>query len=479
MRPKLLKSFIAVTVFWFIATTLWWSFQKPEVNYAAIARLKELLPFLPFEVPAEVSILGSLKVQYNVIAYWTLPVLIAAALSGLSGYGLVWLKAKGKFQKRKEREAGAGNFRGVTLTVGELPVPKSLPKDDIDLGGGEELGDMTAQEKKLLEDILGTISAHPNAYAGEGITVPLLDHALNITSAALTRPKNPALCAIVAAAHELGKLTAYTRKGDEWVSVKNHDRESAKILGFLDSWFALPTKERNAVMMAVKFHSKPKSMPQIDSDPAAQRLALDLLYAHGSTQKEVVEQEKQRTLEKVTESTPLPDVVLTAFLKGLPQLSFQNRDLPKGVAAVAWKVGLRVYLLEIKLRDTVMPKLPEDVRGALTASGREKSRLQPFTQELLNALDAKGWLVKSINGINLNAKDAIWNIKAGKLEFKGVIIIDIPEEYKDQLPRDDSMYPISVTGALFTVASGPSVSKNDLLGSVLRAPSAQVEPIQE
>ena len=473
MRPKLLKSFITVLLFWFVATTLWWSFQQPEVNLEALRRLKTLLPFLPVEVPKNGTILGSLGVQYNVLTYWTLPILSGVLLSGLIGYGLAWLKARGTHIERANREAGSGNFRGVTLSVGELPVPMTLPKDDIDLGSDDDeaLARLTERERKLLADILGTISAQPNAYAGEGITSELLDHTLNIASKALTSVRNPGLSAIVAAAHELGKLTAYRKNADgEWENFKNHDKEAARILGLLDSWAALPYQDRNAVMMAVKYHSTPRTLPEIDSDPLIYRTARELLTTADDTQKTAVVEEKQKTLEK--SAGELPDVIFDSFLRALPQLSFQNRGLPKGVQAVAWKVGKRVYLLEIKLRETVMLKVPADVRGALTSSAKERSRLQPFTLELLNALDTRGWLVKKINDTKLETKDALWNIKAGKLEFKGVIIIDVPDEFAPQLPADDSMYEIAVVGALFTQNAGVSMSRQDLLGSVLK-PSAE------
>ncbi len=468
MRPKLLKSFFIVTVFWFIATTLWWSLQQPEVNLDALRALKSLMPFLPVSVPEKAAILDSMWVQAQVLSYWSFPVLVGVTLSGLVGYGIMWLKARGKHEERSAREAGSGVFRGVTLTVGELPTPKALPKDDIDLGADddESLARLTERERRLLADILGTISAHPDAYPGEGITISLLEHTLNLASAALASPRNPGLSAIVTAAHELGKITAYAKKDGEWVSVKNHDKEAAKILGLMDSWFALPHQDRNAVMMAVKFHSNPRTLPEIDSDPQIYRMARELLSVHDDTQKAVVVEEKQRTLEKTAGA--LPDVIFESFLRALPQLSFQNRGLPKGVAAVAWKVGRRVYMLEIKLRETVLAKMPADVRGALAPNPKERSRLQPFTLELLKALDARGWLVKKVNDVKLETKDALWNIKAGKLEFKGVIIVDVPEEFAPQLPSDDSMYEVSVSGALFTQNAGVSMSKNDLLGSVLK-----------
>lgn len=478
MRPKLLKSFITVLVFWFIVTTLWWSFQKPEVNLEALRQLKGLMPFLPFEVPAEAKILDSLYVQKNVLAFWTLPLLVAVFLSGLAGYGTMWLKAKGKRDERTQRETGTGNFRGVTLTVGELPVPYVWPKDEIELDTEDEsIAKLTDRQRILLQDILGTISAHPDAFAGEGVDVSLLEHTANIASKALEAQRNPGLSAIVAAAYELGKITAYKKNGEgEWVPFKKQDKEAAKILGAMNSWFQLPTQERNAVLMAVKYHSTPRLMPTLESDEQAYRMAREILSIAEGTQQEVVVEAKQKTLEKKSED--LPDVIFDTFLKSLPVLPFQNRGLPKGVGAVAWKVQNRVYLLEIRLRETLMAKLPADVRGALTVTG--KPRLQPFTTELLKALEARGWLVTKIGDYKVDPKEALFNIKAGKLEFKGIIAVDVPADFRAALPADDSMYEIAVSGTLFSqgggggASTGMGMSRSDL-SSVLRPAEKSVE----
>lgn len=475
MRPKLIKSFTVVATFWFVATTLYWSVQQPEVNLRALAAIAALLPFLPIEVPTEVGIFGSWKVQLQVLSYWSIPVGVLAVISALIGYGVMWVFAFKKRNQRDHREQGKGNFRGVTLTVGELPVPDRLPRDEIDIGAedNEMLARMTERERRLLCDILGTISAHSNAYPGPGISSSLLEHTLNLVSKALTHPRHPALSALVASASELGKITSFVNDGGEWKLKKNLDKESARILASLDSWFALPHLEKNAVLMAVKHKANPRLIPDIDGDPQIYRLARELLNVADEAQTKAETEEKQKTLEQTSE---LPDVILEAFLKALPALSFQSRGLPKGVAAVAWKVGRRVFMLEIKLRETVMAKLPPDVRGALTPSGKERQRLQPFTRELLKSLAAQKWLVLAIDDMTVEEQEALWNIKAGKLDFKGVIVIDVPDEFIKQLPTDDSMYPITVTGPLFVPQNNASsaarqtgnLSREDLLGSVLR-----------
>lgn len=478
MRPKLLKSFIVVVVFWFLATTLWWTLSNPQTNLDALKAVQKLMPFLDLTVPAEAGILDSWRVQLTVLMYWSVPILLVTGLCGSVGLGLIWSMALRKSKERTERETGSGNFRGVTLTKGVMPLPVKFPCDELDLGSDDNdaLARLTEKEKALLAEVLGTISAQEDAFAGDGVSVSLLEHALTLASKALTYRRSPGLCAIVAAAHELGKLTAYTKRGDTWVLTKNYDREASRVLATMDSWWGLPEADRTAVMLAIRYHSRPREIPDVNGDVASYRQARALLEAADGAQAEALSEQKQKTLEKME----LPDIIFAAFLQALPQLSFQSRGLPKGVQAVAWKVNTRVYMLEIKLRDTVMAKLPPEVRGALMPNPKDRSRVQPFTLELLKALETRGWLVRRNDETRLEVNEALWNVKAGKLEFKGVIIIDVPDEFKAQLPKDNSMYDVAISGTLFTPsnskpnAAGTAVSK-DLLGSVLKPTSAPRE----
>lgn len=476
MRPKLLKSFLLVVLFWTVATTMYWSVQQPEVNLKALQAVQHFFPFLHIAAPAKATITGSMFVQLKVLGYWSLPILALSVLSAIVGYGAVWFRAHKEHVQRIEREEGAGEYRGITVTKGQLPLPEILPKDEIEIGADDQsaFGRISEEERRLLADILGTASAAPQANPG-GNYPSLLDHMLESASKAIEHKRYPGLSAIAAAAHLLGYITAYKRKDDgSWAEAKPHDREAARVLASLESWNALSEPERSAVQLAVKYHGNPKTMPEIGGDPATYRMARDLLTAVDEVKTAQVVEERQR----VVENPETPDTVFNTFLQALPTLSFQSRGLPKGVAAVAWKVGSRVYMLEIKLREILQSKLSAEVRTALSAAPKERLRVQPFTAELLKALESQGWLVRNINSSTLPVKEALWNVKAGKLDFKGVIVVDVPAEYLSQLPSEDSMYEISVTGPLFQSAvqgASMELSKEDLLGSVLRAsaPKAQ------
>ena len=304
----------------------------------------------------------------------------------------------------------------------------------------------------------------------------MLEHAIAKASEALEARRYPGLSAIAGAAHELGKITAFVKnKAGDWDQVKDQDREAARILGQLDSWWALPHDDRMAVMFAVKFKSNPKKIPDPDGSNRIYQYTWDILNNATRSEEVVVAVEKAKTLER----HELPDLLFDAFLKGLPALSFQNRGLPAGVRAVAWKQGNRVYMIEIELRERVMAKLDASLRGALSPHGKDaRSRLQPFTRELLKALDARGWLVREVGKMKLDVTEALWTIKAGKLEFKGVIVIDVPETHLDKLPEQDSFYEVSVLGPLFTQPGASMVSRTDLNSILKPKPPEEAAPAE-
>lgn len=485
MRPKLLKSFIVVLTFWFLLTTLWWTLASPEQNHQALEAMQKLMPFINFNVPAEASILSSWRTQLTVLAYWTAPIILATVLMGGAGLAGVWAFAMRQRDERVAREAGSGAYRGVTVTRGYMPEPLQLPMDRIELGSdeGSGLNKLSKEERSVLEEILGTISAAPSAYAGEGVSVDLLTHTLNLASRALKHPRQPGLASLAAAGHELAKITSYTNVDGNWVVSKKFDREAGRLLNSMPSWWTLPELGRNAVLMAVKFHSNAKVIPDLNNDPQIYRLAREILEATDIAQAAALTEEKKKTLEKVE----LSDIIFDTFLEALPQLSFQTRGLPKGVKAVAWKIKNRVFMLDNILRELLMAKLPAEVRGALAPNPKAKTRLQPFTLELLKALEQRGWLIRTHESTTLDVKEALWNVQAGTLTFKGAILIEVPPEYLSQLPKDDSPYDVAIVGTLFTPSSSSStsaaattaagmvagmpISKDDLLGSVLRGPA--------
>jgi hypothetical protein len=461
MRSKLLKSFIYVFGFWWTLFALWWSLANPAINLESIVRLHRFLPFLPLAFPeGPVNVLDAWSIQKQVILYWSAPLAVLSAVSAAIGTACVWLFTWFQHKERDAREVSRGGFRGASVTLGELSAPTPTKRDTLELGAADSeiFACMSKEEKAVLVDILGILSAHPDAFPGSGIGVSLLEHTVRVVEEALSSKHRPGLSAIVAAAHETGKISAYVNAGEgEWTRVKSHDREAARHLATLDSWWALPSDVRMAVLFAVKYKTSPALLPEVDENPHIHKLAKDLLYRAAETTEKVATVAQARVLEK----QELPAVALKGFLDALPTLPFQD-GLPKGVKAVGWKVGTRLFLLEIKLRETIMAKLDPEIRGALEGAFKDRNKLATFTQEFLKALDSKGWLVKEFGKTKLEAKDALWVILAGKFDYKGVIIIDVPKEYATVLPSKDSLYEITIKGPLFAQSANQSVTSADL-----------------
>lgn len=492
MKPRLLKSFIVVVLFWFFATTMWWGLQQPEEIQQHLIHLNQLLERFnlgAIDAPEHPTIFNSIITQLRVLQYWSFPVLVGGTIAFFIGVIIVAIFAKKAFKARKHRETGRKqNFRGVTLTVGDLPVPDIMPKEEISLDGDERFEKLNHLEKVLIQDLMGVIAAHPDAYPGEGITTPLVEYSLTLLDQSLGHPKYPGLVSAVVLGRELAKVSAYQKTDTgTWRLTKRYDKECARILMGLESWNALSYVDKSAVLMAVMFSENPAQIPVVDGNQQIYSLARELIQVSESTQETIVQEEKKKTLDKAD----LPDVIFDAFLQSLPLLPFQSRGLPKGVSAVAWKFGNRVYLLEIKLRETVMNKLPQEIKGALTQTKEpgSKQRLHPFTAELLKSLRLNNWLITAIDNMKVSDKEALWKIKAGKLDFNGVIVVEVPDQYMKQLPSDDSMYEVVVTGPLYTssatvinnggsansaardtAGAGGGFSKNDL-GSVLKPSS--------
>jgi len=446
MRNNLLKSFIFVVSFWWLATTFWWSVADPATNLHALQRLAALMPFAHFSMPTgPVTVLDALGIQKQVLTFWSVPILLIVALVVMAAKGAVWYFAVQEKKERDDRVAPSAPYRGLTVTKGVLPRPPALPSEELDFSeeGAGVFEALQPGERQLLLDILGVLAAHPTAYAGEGHAVPLLTMALNAVEKAISHKTRPGLAAIVAAASELGKLTAYRKEGTgRWVATKSVPRESATHLAKFDSWWALPHEDRVAVSFAVRFHGDPEALVDTGEANSVLRLTKSLLYKAAAATEKASSEEHARVLTQ----RELSELAFDTFVGNLSTFGFQD-GLPKGVPAIGWKVGARIYLLEIKLRETLLAKLPDDVRGALTA--KEKRGLHPLTVELMKGLHKHGWLVREINGQKLTARDSIWNIQAGKYPFKGVLVLDVPTEHIERLPTKDSIYAVTVTGALF------------------------------
>jgi hypothetical protein len=480
MRSKLLKSFLTVAIFWWLATAFYWTVSDPMLNLKGLRGIAAMLSWLGvhLEVPSEANVLDALHIQTQVFKMWTLPLLVAAVVTTLAGVGIVWTRAIRVHKERVERVGSSGAYRGVSVTLGSLPEPQAPHGASITLRATDEsLKVLTDPERALLSDVLGILAAHKEeAFAGQNAQPgTLLSNTLVNVRKALTSRNNPGLAAIVAAASELGKITAWKRdKEGAWVRTRSENRESARTLSALPSWYALDYTERVAVVFAVKYKGVAGQMPELSKDPTVYRLARSLLDNEVAVTAKAGEETPQRVFEQRDPDTEL----LTCFERELAVLPFQSAGMPKNIPAVGWRKNGRAYLLENRLADTLLPKLPAEVRAAFMPGARDKTaRITPMTAAFLRIFAAKGWLVTEHGPDKLNPAEALWVITAGKLEFSRVIVLEMPSELNDRMPAKDSFYEITVRRPLFQspVAAAPpqqQISKEDLMGGMLRPKSA-------
>jgi hypothetical protein len=466
MRPTLLKSFLVVTTVWFIATTLAWTLADPETNLANLKALAEMVPWHRFHVPERAHAFNALGIQRQVLSYWTGPILVAAGVAALLGYAAVWLVGWQKHEQRESRERPKGNYRGIAVSVGELPIPVALSRDQVELRADSAvLERLTPAERACLSDVLGVASAWPQTFSGRA-GQPFVEHVLQTAERALQASARPGLAAIAAASFELGRITAYkTDAAGQPVLARPLGQEAAKHLAALPSWWQLPRIERMAVLLAVKYREHPRALP--NPGDASFDLAKALLAGSSATA-QAVPAAAAAHAGTVPRTEPLPTALPAApavdesddrpvaeqlyalFMRFLPQLPFQSPGQPKSVPAVGWKVGTRVYLLENALRNSLTQRLPPSLKAALESGEyAKKTKLPPLTYELVSAFEERGLLVREIGKAKVDLAQPFWKISAGVKDFQRVLILDANDEMLPMLPPQDSYYAVTVLGPQF------------------------------
>lgn len=481
MRATLLKSVINFTLFWWIVGFVTFSVADPSVNAEVLRRLADMLdPYIIIEVPERVSVVHAIGMQMEILRYWSIPVAVAVTALFTAGYLLSWLVAVAASQQRKSREKGKGSWRGMGVTLGEFPMPVAPSRTPIKLKCSgvvaTGLSQMPEAARQLTQEILELLAAHPKAYVGAGHGgITLLEHTLNVMRRGFDVEDPDPLLPVVLAGHDMGKVTAFIQRGDDWLPVKPHDKESARLLAMLPGYWALSAEDRKLVIQAIRYSHSIWNAPHDGVDmERLKRLVKQMKAADG----EATAEEKQSVLEKL----PLPEVAFRAFLSILPELPFQEPGLPRKVPAAGWRVDNRVYLLESRVRDSAIAKLDKHTAAALGGTHREQAKVAKYTANLLMAFDEAGWLVKKIGKARTPVDEALWRIKAGTCTFQGVIVLDLPDDKLSLLPKHNTAYEINVISQQFP-PSGSISSANLSMAGLLsggqpgqEAPAGKAQP---
>jgi predicted HD phosphohydrolase len=470
MQKHLLRNFLIVAGFWWTVAFLIFSFSDPSVNLMALKRIHSLFPFLIPSVPTHASALNALSLQIASLKAWSLPVLGLTVFWAILGAGLSTGWASWLRFKRKQREtAGKGDWRGVSITLGILPPLAALPRIEADLcfdepeKAAEQAAEIAEAEgpalrtalqrlpqvnRDLIQEIIEVLAAHPEAYVGPGHQGTLLEHSVHVLEGTLLREETAEepLLPVAAIAHDLGKIITFQKNSEgEWVRTGWHDKASARILATLPSWWRLPPDERLALDFAIRYDHSSRDMPFPKNDQIRRR-ALKLQGLLSQADRAATEAEKQAVLAEL----PLPDLAFQAFMDVLPTLPLHvaGHAPAKGVKAAGWKQGEFLFLLENQCRDRSMAMLSPEIAAALGGAFRPQHKLAPFTEHLLAGLAERQILVTEWEQQTVPADNALWNLKSGTKEFKGVLILRITDEMRLRLPETDTTYVLTVLGPL-------------------------------
>lgn len=495
MRSRLLGSFLFVLIFWWLALSFWWFTAPPQEALHRLTSAAALLPWASHLPALKPTVFDFWRIQADTVDVWTGPLILVALLAALIGAGVVWMVAHKLNRHRDERISASETYRGVGITLGVLPAPAVAERAEVEFTAS------TKELRNLLDQLspgeFGVLEALLEMLAASG-----LDHVeqvLEEIERALSLP-NPGLACIVETACAIGDTA----------------RERARLISSLPAWWELPPERRYGMLLAVKFRGQElKWVPEMTGLPEASRLARDLLVALDAPKIDTSEWKRKGPFylidgdaqsHQAGEDPPIeeralapaepheraasgnaanpppaprrappaestnaaqgvppkkPVGLLDIFCRELPHLPLRIRGISatKKVVPLGWKKRGRLYLIEKSLVETLWHKLPQALKEQFNEA--PAGPRSPVTRALLDVLHLEGWLVTK-NGLDeLSATEALWVVKAGKLDFKGVIVLSkLPDTLMDQLPTEDSPFDMTILRPLFFASKNPEREHN-------------------
>ena len=488
MRTRLLGSFLFVLVFWWLVLGFWWFTAPPQEALHRLTSAAALLLWSSHLPALKPTVFDFWRIQADTVDVWTGPLLLVGLLVALFGAGAVWAVARRLNRHRGDRIKASDTYRGVSITLGVLPAPAVAERAEVEFSASSK------ELRSLLDQLppgeFGLLQALLEILAASGIDP--VEPVLEKLERALTLP-NPGLASIIEVACAIGETP----------------REHARLISSLPAWWDLPCERRYAMILAVKFRGQDlKWVPEATGLPEASKLARELLVALDETPSTSEWRRKgpfylidgdaqeplpatEATIEKpapmpanaparearpsaATAATPpapieaeqsappkKPVGLLDIFCRELPHLPLRIRGMSttKKVVPLGWKKKGRLYLIEKSLIETLWHKLPEALKEQFNEA--PAGPRSPVTRALLEVLHLEGWLVTKHELDELSPTDALWVVKAGKLDFKGVIILSkLPDSLMDQLPSEDSPFDMTILRPLFFASKNPEREHN-------------------
>lgn len=383
--------------------------------------------------------------------HWTMLGFGVLSLSLLVGVllSIVIHAARAKSEERVIRP-GTG-WRGITLSIGDLPLPvwkvtppklkgkgfsfRELTGDDRFSEQFQKMfDDLPAAHRNVLADVLLLLKDNKSAPVGKGHAPDtengeylLLEHTLRVMEMGWKDNTDP-LLPLALAAHDLGKIRIWDAKGfplagHVWSDKGYHDERGAMMIGALDSMDLMPDADKQILPIVVRYSHKPWALPLFPSDELndrAHKLLEEVRNAdHGTTK-----QEKTEIIEKTPE-----EIYIDAFIETLKSIRWNAPSTPRKTKNQGWRKGNLVCLLEPDFREIYVQHLPEDLAAALGNGYRAPGKPAQATRHLMDLLKSKGWLLTVYRGVDAH-ESGLWYMDSGMKRggFQGVIALDLPDE---------------------------------------------------
>lgn len=476
MINTLIASVSRVTLFWYGLGVLVLFLGSPEWAEARYRSLL-LLPWVP-----EIELRGlatAASVQWNLLVYWTVPMLFVWMVSCIVCLIVCELKCQWQLHRQRATLRPTGEFWGVTVatySLGHLPrattpalkgakvslSAKRAPKDavTVELQGSvrEAVKLLTPAEQQLCEELIQLLLAAPDHYAGLGHGVGLLEHTLNVVAEAAEKCTAEFRLPFVAAlAHDIGKLITFKPDGKGgWQRKGLHSRESARILVTLPGFQELPQLHQNALLLAVKYDHAPSKMPELAGNRDACMLAMRIINALSQSDKSATAAEKERHLERLKPE----DLLFKDFVDFLREAPVVQRGKPGVANQLNNPEGSPyLYIYEAAWRDAAVRRLPAEVAAALDLTRRDAGKLAKYTKILAERLRKDGLLVEThtrkdpdgtVHQLAVSESNPLWDIQSGTGEkavvLRGILIVHADALWKAVNFRlgTKSPYPVEV-----------------------------------
>ena len=434
MSPNVIRPAITVFIFWWVILAVYGlAFGDPDWIYL-------------FRSTVSLLVLGSIGVVAGIVLVWV----------------YIW-----QTKKTTKLMLGSENVRGLSCTIGELPIVTHEPRRSNQLPDFKYIKDLPADfypnwfkqyeathpaHVAFMRALLQVYERHKHLPAthiegGHGGR-SLLDHSLLVGyfidklskdwsysglkskggTKVLLRLRDPSykfnpvdpLVSIIGVAHDIGKIETYIydkRDPSRIVGIHHeHDLTGARMIARLPEAWAIPDEDRRAIFLSIAHYHHPMELPLSPDNRAIDDRTIALMellikadFVTSAVESRGVVPSDQEYDEADKEPTPNDaEAIYSAFVDLISESGRINSPDPRfNVGSLCTGTGFEKPMLFIKedaVRGALYAKLRMPIEPSL-GDGR-----YPLTIKLLNVLDSKNMLVKEHRGKKFSPENALWNV---------------------------------------------------------------------